>query len=676
MKKMNRLQFEHSPYLLQHARNPVDWYPWGEEAFEKSRKEEKLLLVSIGYAACHWCHVMEEECFGDEKVAQLMNSYFICIKVDREERPDIDHTYMSAVQIMTGRGGWPLNCFILPDGQAVYGGTYFPKEKWMLLLSNLHKLYKEKKKETLDYAVRLTQQMRLENFGVGKSEDFDKSDFGELFRKSVQNWSASFDCENGGMRGAPKFPMPGQLLFLLRYGALNEDASILKFVHISLQKMAMGGIFDQLGGGFARYSTDEKWKVPHFEKMLYDNAQLIGLYSEAYRQEPIPLYREVAFSIFYFLEREMLSADGGGYSSLDADSEGVEGKYYVWTEDELREYLGGLFDVFSDFFSIGKGEIWEEEKYILQRKLTAEAVALKHNLAVENLLEQITNCRKILLAERSKRVSPALDDKAIAAWNGLLCSGLCEAYLAFGDTKFLKMAEGNADFILEKLSFLDAGLFRCRRGSVSYGKSFLDDYAFVSEGLIKLFCATGSENYLEKSEALIWQACDRFWDPEQDKFRFSDLEEGGGLTFSHYEVEDGVIPSSNSVMLWNLTRLSELTGKERFGEMADKLWTAMRGDVGIYLPGYANWGGWALTKFHDSSLLVVVGNNVDEIIFGQEKAYHPNTIFVISKRASDLELLKGKYKDGENLFYVCRGKTCFPPVCDLKEAEKLLKWTT
>ncbi len=445
----NELIHETSPYLLQHAHNPVNWMPWGKAALNKAKKEEKLLLISIGYAACHWCHVMEHESFEDLEVAKVMNDYFVCIKVDREERPDIDQIYMSAVQLMTQQGGWPLNVVALPDGRPFWGGTYFQKEVWINTLLQIQGYHQQNPEKTTEYAQRLSEGIQENNLiPIAKESQPLKLD---QLLQAVSKWKANFDQQEGGRRGAPKFMMPNNLQFLLRWSHQQEDEETLKFVETTLDKMAMGGIYDQVGGGFARYSTDSHWKVPHFEKMLYDNGQLLSVYAQAYQKLKKPLYKEVVEQTVSFMKRELLAPEQGFYSSLDADSEGEEGKFYVWTKEELQEILGTDFKLFADYYQVNATGHWEGENYILLRKQNDEDFAKGHHLSIAELKEKVTNWQDTLLKVRENRIRPGLDDKILTSWNALAISGLVDSYQAFDNKEYLELAERNAQFIQAKL---------------------------------------------------------------------------------------------------------------------------------------------------------------------------------------------------------------------------------
>ncbi|MDP6908900.1 MAG: thioredoxin domain-containing protein, partial [Flavobacteriales bacterium] len=484
----NALINETSPYLLQHAHNPVNWHPWSDESLKKAKTEQKPILVSIGYSACHWCHVMEHESFEDSVVAAYMNENFICIKVDREERPDVDQVYMNAVQLMTGRGGWPLNCFALPDGRPLYGGTYYPKKEWMDVMAQVVNIWKNQREKALEYAANLTNGVKQSELIQRNTNEpkFSKSDLSSL----VEKWSGLIDNKEGGPNRSPKFPLPNNYEFLLRYATLAQDKIMLDHVNLTLEKMAFGGIYDQVGGGFARYSTDELWKAPHFEKMLYDNGQLISLYSEAYQATGNILYKEVVEETLDFIQRELTSEQGAFYSALDADSEGEEGKFYVWKKDELQMLLGDDFEWVKDYYNINAKGLWENGNYILLRKTTDEEFAKKQGWTTEDVKQKVNKLNAKLLRERSKRVRPGLDDKQLTSWNALMLKGYTDAYRVFGKTDYLRTAIKSANFILKTQRKKDGGLWHNHKAGRSTINGFLEDYSFTIEALVSLYQAT------------------------------------------------------------------------------------------------------------------------------------------------------------------------------------------
>lgn len=676
----NSLINETSPYLLQHAHNPVNWYAWNDEALEKAKKENKLILISIGYSACHWCHVMEHECFEDEQVARLMNDHFICIKVDREERPDIDQVYMLAVQLMTGRGGWPLNCFALPDGRPIYGGTYFPKEQWMNILLSLADLYKNDPDKAMDYAKQLTDGVKQAEL-VRVNEDQKEFTIDTLHR-CYKNWESRFDNQEGGPDKAPKFPLPNNYQFLLRYhyavsaatsSSLREESrsEVLKHVQLTLQKMAFGGIYDQVGGGFSRYSVDHEWKVPHFEKMLYDNAQLVTLYCEAYQATKDPLYKQVVYETLAFVERELTSPEGAFYSALDADSEGEEGKYYVWTQEELQDHLKQDFKLFADYFNINDRGLWEYNNYILLRYNSDEIIAARHNIAIEELQEKITEMKKKLLAVREKRVRPGLDDKVLTSWNALMLKAYVDAYNVFDEQHFLDAAIKNITFILQKQLRPDEGLSHSYKKGRSTINGFLEDYCFTIEALIALYESTFIERYLLKANEMMNYCIAHFQDRKSDMFYFTSNEDKA-LISRKMELSDNVIPASNSSIARSLFRLGHHFENEIYITMSKKMLNNMLPEIVNYGSGYSNWALLLLDFTQPFYEIAIVGKAVDEKRKALNKHYLPNRIFAGSANQSTLPLLKNRHVAGQTLIYVCTNKTCKEPVAEVEEALKQL----
>ncbi|MES2567249.1 MAG: thioredoxin domain-containing protein [Bacteroidota bacterium] len=665
----NNLIKESSPYLQQHANNPVNWYAWNEETLAIAEKENKLILVSIGYSACHWCHVMEHESFESEEVAEIMNKHFINIKVDREERPDIDMVYMGAVQLMTGHGGWPLNCFALPDGRPIYGGTYFPKHQWINVLNNLADLYKNDPKKAYDYAIHLTDGM--EKLEIPKTNEESVVFSIESLRKSVSKWKHTFDYEMGGPNKAPKFPLPNNYLFLLNYNYFENDPQVKKQIDLTLTKMAWGGIYDHLDGGFARYSTDTLWKVPHFEKMLYDNAQLISLYTQAYKQTPIELYKKVVYETIHFVERELMNSEFGFYSALDADSEGVEGKYYVWQKEELQHLLGNDFEIFSDYYCVNDVGYWEDENYILMRDAEDSVVAFKHGLMVHELEYKINACKKILLNVRDQRIRPGLDNKVIASWNGLMCKSLTEAYLEFGEEKFKDLAIGNADYLLNKYCQQNGKLLRIVNDKSSIS-GFLEDYAFVIDAFTGVYLITANESWLLKANDLANYAVRNFYDKTKNTFFFTDASEEK-LVVRKAEWSDNVIPASSSQMAINLRTLSIYFDNHEFHAIAESLLASVIMEIENYGPGYSNWAILLQYILKPQTEIVIVGKGVNEKILKLYKQTPPNVIFALSGKESDLPLVKNRFVEGKTTFYVCKNNSCLLPTESEEEALKQIE---
>ncbi len=665
----NRLIRETSPYLLQHAHNPVDWYPWGEEALKKAKEENKLIVVSIGYSACHWCHVMEHESFEDEQVAEIMNKHFVCIKVDREERPDIDQVYMYAVQLMTGSGGWPLNCFCLPDQRPIYGGTYFKKQDWMNLLLNLASFWEEKPEEAIGYAERLTegiQQSEKIEF-VKREEDYTEKDMVEVF----EPWKRSFDMTEGGYNRAPKFPLPNNWQFILKYAHLMKDDAAHVLTRLTLQKMAFGGIYDHIGGGFARYSVDGKWHVPHFEKMLYDNAQLIGLYSEAYQYVQDQLYKETVYETIDWVIREMRSAEGGFYSALDADSEGVEGKFYTFTKSELKEILGQEEEVFSIYYNVTDEGNWEEEgTNILFRKYDDEAMAQMLGMPVNQLQEKIEKAKIKVFAYREARIRPGLDNKILASWNGMLLKAFTDAYRVFDESEFLSFALESAKFILKHLKQKDGSLKRVYKPASSRNRNdiaFLDDYAFVIDGLIGLYEVTFDESWLNEAHSFTNYVLKKFSDDETHMFFYTSKEDEKLIARKH-ELMDNVIPGSNSVMAHNLYKLGHFFYDTDFIQRAEQMLKNVHPQIKSYGSAYSNWGILLLYKVKGLSEIVITGPEAENKRRKLEKFYIPNKI-LLGGTAGTLPLLQDKWSDETKLF-VCKNRTCSLPVTEITEAIK------
>lgn len=669
-KHTNKLINETSPYLLQHAHNPVNWYPWTEEALNKAKQEDKLILISVGYSACHWCHVMERESFENEKVAAIMNDHFICIKVDREERPDIDQVYMNAVQLMTGQGGWPLNCFALPDGRPVYGGTYFPKEHWINVMINLADMYQHDRQKMLDYAAKLTEGVRLSELVQAATGEADFSR--QILDDTFSTWASRFDNTEGGPNRAPKFPLPNNYLFLLRYWLHTGNEQAKKHVKLTLEKMACGGIYDQLGGGFARYSTDMLWKVPHFEKMLYDNAQLISLYSEAYQAWKDPLYKQVVYETCAFVQRELTSPEGAFYSALDADSEGEEGKFYVWRKEELEELLGNRFPLFADYFNINSTGHWEHGNYILLRMKTDKEIAQKYNMNEEELQREIKDMKEELLAVRDRRVRPGLDDKTLASWNALMIKGYVDAFMAFNDHTFRDVAIRSGAFILNKLQKEDGSLYRTWKNGKAGINAYLEDYAACIEAFIALYEATFEERWLAAADELAQYCIKHFYDDRTGMFWFtSDIDPP--LIARKMEVADNVMPASNSALARGLFLLGHHLDMPDYIAMCRRMLNNVKNEIVSYGAGYSNWGILMLNIIAPFYEVAIVGKDVDEKRAELNEHYIPNKIFAGSAHESVLPLLENKFMAGRTLIYVCENKTCQRPVSKASEALKQIK---
>lgn len=668
----NHLIHESSPYLLQHAHNPVDWYPWGEEALSKAKRENKLLLISIGYSSCHWCHVMEHESFEDTPTARIMNDHFVCIKVDREERPDIDQIYMNAVQLMTGSGGWPLNCFALPDGRPVYGGTYFPNARWKQVLTSLSNLYQNEPGKAIEYAdllVKGIHQSDLVEQNTGK-EEFEL----HTLKECINDWKDLFDTKEGGPNRAPKFPLPNNYLFLLHYAIAAGDYDVLKQVNLTLEKIAYGGIYDQIGGGFARYSTDSLWKVPHFEKMLYDNAQLVSLYCEAFQQSKNPLYKEVVEETLEWVRREMTSSEGCFYSALDADAEGEEGKYYVWKMDELKNILGNDFPLLADYYNLNRTGYWEDDNYILLRTKSDEEIAKQHQLTPEALQQKVTEWKKLLLSIREKRIKPGLDDKSLTSWNAMMLRAYADTYITFGNPEFLNAALRNAQFILQKQLRSDGGLNHSYKNGRSTINGFLEDYAFTIDAFIALYQVTFDEHWLVHAKDLTDYVIQHFQNKETSTGMFyftSDLD--SSLIARKTETMDNVIPASNSVMANNLFLLGTYFDNENYLSHSRQMLHNIQPMIPKYGSGYSNWALLLLNQVTPQYEIAIVGNEAMNKRKAFAQHFIPNKIFIGSTMESSLPLLENKYVQGKTMIYVCQHKTCRLPVTEVTDAIQQIK---
>ena len=661
----NSLIKETSPYLLQHAHNPVNWHPFSAKIFEIAKAENKPILISIGYSACHWCHVMEHESFEDSEVANIMNENFINIKVDREERSDVDMLYMQAVQLMTGRGGWPLNCFVLPDGRPFYGGTYFRKTQWIEVLNNLINLYKLESNKVLEYAEALTNGIKQAEL-ISTSNKIDTLLTKELIQLSVKKWKTQLDEEHGGPNKAPKFPMPCNYQFLLRYAILEKDNALLNQVNLTLKKMAFGGIYDQLHGGFSRYSTDIIWKVPHFEKMLYDNAQLISLYTEAYNLTKNPLYKEIACDTLQFIENEWYKAEGYFYSAYDADSDGEEGKFYVWNQLDLKDLLGENFDVFSDYFEINDKGYWEHGNYILMRSENQIQLLTKFNLTKNELDHIILTCKNSLKQEAKSRLKPSLDDKTITSWNALICSAYSKAYLSFGEIKYKEIALTSINFITSQLTLVDGKLYRTYKNKCAKIDGFLEDYAFTIEALINVYLISQNQEFLNKAYNLCELTLSLFQNKESD-FLFYTNNLSTDLILKTTEISDNVIPSSNSQMAHNLFMLGNYFGNTEWINRSKKMLSNLLEEFKNYGAGYSHWGSLALCYSYPFKEISIVGKHVNENLIQLYKHGVTNAIFTVSETNSDLPFLKNRYVENQTLFYVCENNTCYSPTKSLAE---------
>lgn len=669
MNKQNRLSQASSPYLRQHADNPVDWYEWGDEALSKALQENKPLIISVGYAACHWCHVMAHESFSDEEIAGFMNSHFVCIKVDREERPDIDRIYMEAAQLLSGRGGWPLNAFALPDGRPFYAATYFPPDNWMDALHQLRHLFQNEYPRVLQAATSLTEGIQANPFpGISDSKPFVSDDY----LASYENQISTFDFEFGGYAGAPKFMMPSGLEYLLQYHYLTGDMKALDAVTITLDAMAKGGIYDQIGGGFSRYSTDQFWKVPHFEKMLYDNAQLITLYSHAWQLTNKPLYAEIIEQTISFLERELRHTEGGFYASIDADSEYEEGKFYVWTKQEIESVLDAeTVEIALSFYQVSASGNWEKGKNILHYKDNKAKFSIENRMTVNELNAILRKANKSLLENRNLRIRPATDDKILTSWNALMISGSVNAYKALGNEQHLKGAISIARF-LETNMIKDSGLlYRVYKDGKVTTEAFLDDYALLADAYISLYEVTFDIHWLQLSQLLTGYVWNHFADTENHLF-FYTSDQAENLIARKHEISDNVIPASNSVFAQVLFKLGILLEKADYTQMATEMLFKVRLEIVQQGAYYANWAMLLGKMVYPFWEVAILGENTMQVNLELQKNYLPTVVFA-GGISENLPLLQNRLVDNKTAIYVCQNKTCYTPVYSAFDAIELIK---
>jgi len=665
----NNLINASSPYLLQHAYNPVQWYEWGTEALAKAKAENKLILVSIGYSACHWCHVMERESFENHEVAEVMNQHFICIKVDREERPDIDQIYMYAIQLMTGSGGWPLNCICLPDQRPIYGGTYFRKQDWINILENVAGLWANEPDKAIQYAERLTSGIRDSEkiIAVDAKETYTHTHLNEI----VDPWKRHFDIGFGGYNRAPKFPLPNNWIFLLRYGFLNDDESVFTAVCHTLEEMSRGGIYDQIGGGFARYSVDDKWHVPHFEKMLYDNAQLISLYAEAYQCTKFDSFKKTIVETIDWVLDEMTSPEGLFYSALDADSEGVEGKFYVWDKSEFDKILGEDANLIGEYYNVTEDGNWEEEQTnILRKTIADDDLIAKYDINAEILYDKLQTAKAKLLEVRNKRIRPGLDDKCLTAWNAMMIKGLADAAAVLNHDLYYRNALNAANFILNNLKAEKGGLYRNYKNGKATITAFLDDYAFVIDALIALYEYDFDEKWINEAKSLTDYVLANFTDTESPMFFYTSIDSETLIARKH-EVMDNVIPAANSVMAQNLKKLSLLFDLDNYAEKASEMLAAVHPKIKAYGSAYSNWSIQLLNEVYGINEIAITGLETDIIKLELSNHYIPNKI-TLGGTKSNLPLLKGK-QSNETKVYICRNKVCQLPVKTVEEALEYLQ---
>ncbi|MDU8886616.1 thioredoxin domain-containing protein [Yeosuana sp. MJ-SS3] len=671
----NDLINETSPYLLQHAHNPVNWKAWNPTTLEEAKASKKLMIISVGYAACHWCHVMEHESFEDSLVAQIMNQKYINVKVDREERPDVDQVYMNAVQLMTGRGGWPLNVIALPDGRPIFGGTYFKKEQWIDVLNQISELYEKDPAKLIEYANKLEKGIKsLDIVSLNTDDPTFDNDFIETV---IKKWSRQFDNNLGGLNRAPKFMMPNNYHFLLRYAYQNNHEKLKEFVNLTLTKMAYGGVYDHVGGGFSRYSVDTTWHVPHFEKMLYDNGQLVSLYSDAYLITKNALYKEIVTETLAFIEREMTTENGAFYSSYDADSDNAEGEleegaFYVWQKEELKTILKEDYDLFSEYYNINNYGLWEHKNYVLIRKDDDVKISKKFNISIEELNQKKKLWKTTLYNIRNQRPKPRLDDKSLTSWNALMLKGYVDAYRVFKNESYLKTAKKNAEFIIHNQLREDGGLNHNYKNGKSTINGYLEDYAAAIEAFISLYENTLENKWLLTARDLTNYVFDYFHDDSNKMFYFTSHKDDKLLT-RNIEYRDNVIPASNSIMAKNLFKLSHYFENEHYLKTATSMLNNVKPEIEEYGSSFSNWLDLMLNYSNPFYEVAIVGNEVNEKISELNEIYLPNILIAGSKKESNMPLLANRFFKDKTLIYVCVNNSCKLPVSDVEKAIDLLE---
>jgi len=688
----NRLIHEKSPYLLQHAYNPVDWYPWCGEAFDKARTENKPVFLSVGYSTCHWCHVMAHESFEDPGIGRLLNEVFVCIKVDREERPDIDKVYMNACQMMTGAGGWPLTIVMTPDRKPFFAATYIPKESrfgrigLLEMIPRIKEIWKERYYDILKSADEIVSSMQQKTSEI-KGEALTK----DIIREAYEGLAALYDEKYGGFGQAPKFPTPHQLLFLMRYWKWNDETKALEMVVKTLQAMRCGGIYDHVGFGFHRYSTDERWLVPHFEKMLYDQAMLAMAYTEAYQATGDEFFKRTACEIFAYVLRDMKSRSGAFYSAEDADSEGEEGKFYFWTEDEIRGLLGpSEAELVMKVFQVDKAGNFVEQltaertgHNILHIKKPAHELAPSLGISEESLRHRLSAARLSLFSARDKRVRPYKDDKILTDWNGLIIAALAKGAQVFMDKVYLKAAQKAVKFILNNMRELDGRLYHRHREGESAIMANLDDYAFLIWGLIECYEASYDASFINTALRLQEDLTKHFWDNENGGYYFTP-DDGEDLIVREKETYDGAIPSGNSVAMLNLVRLSRLTGNAKLEGQAVDISRALAGSVGRMPMGHTQFMMALGFLIYPSYEIVVAGrpkaDDTERILHALRKLFLPNAVVLLCSpedESSDIASIAPFTKDLKPVknmatAYVCTNFACHSPTTDVTEMLRLL----
>lgn len=677
MKYTNQLIHETSPYLLQHAHNPVDWMPWGDVALQRAKLEDKPILVSIGYAACHWCHVMEKESFEDELTAKMMNDHFICIKIDREERPDLDHFFMDALQAIEGNGGWPLNMFLTSDAKPFFGGTYFPPKRmynrhsWQEVLQQIQQAYKSRRSEIerqasnlINYLSKSSQQITFTS-AVKLSASLDVA---ENCEQSFQAILKIADKQHGGFGAAPKFPQTFTIQYLLRFGFFHGNDDAINQAELSLKSMLSGGIYDQVGGGFCRYSTDREWLVPHFEKMTYDNALLLIVLSEAYQLTKNKMYKRTAVQTIDFMKREMMSDHFGFYAALDADSEGSEGKFYTWSYEEFADVLQGDAQIFSDYFDVTENGNWEGVN-ILRTHHTVEEWSLRQGISIVEADQKIKQATELLLFARNKRVRPGTDDKVILGWNALFNHALVKCSMAFDEPDWLQLAVENMEFMLSVFYNTDSTQWmHTYKNGESKFPAFIDDLAYLAQALLTLYEPTGNLDYLEKARDIINYTYQNYID-ESGTFFYYTPSFQQDILVRKKDIYDGALPSGNAVMCWNLYRAGILLGEETWRQQAVNMLLSVKEGVVKYPNSFGVWANFMLELDQGTHEILILGADATNLGRQFLQEYITNKVVMLATKTDDkYPLLKDKRMSSQTLFYLCKDYTCQVPLSSIDAA--------
>jgi len=652
----NNLSLESSAYLLQHAKNPINWQRWDKKLYNTNNTDNKLLVVSIGYSSCHWCHVMEKETFEDSGVASFMNEKFISIKVDREENPEIDNIYMTATQMMTGRGGWPLNVVCLPDGRPVYGGTYHTKEQWLEVLGKIQKVYENDKKQLYGIAEKVEKGIQEVNRFEYTEEEADFKP--QLLQNEMKIWTSQWDMINGGEKQNQKFITPTKFNYILQYQHLNEDTKIKAYLKNTLENIANSGIVDHLEGGFYRYTVDPEWKIPHFEKMLYDNAQLLSLYANAYKEFKTPLFKSTVYKTFDFLQKRMENTEGGYFSAIDADNEQGEGRYYMFTIDEIKKAAGQDLSMILDYYRIELDKPIENSFYHLRKTNDFNTFLKKYSITNDQLVEKQKIWESQFEELKKKREFPLTDKKIITSWNAQMVSGLLNSFEAFGDKQFLNQAQRTFTFLRENL-ISGAELMHTFQANKAKMDANLEDYAFMIRAALGLYQNTGNVDYLEQADELTENAIKNF---ETTKNPFFTYTKNPVMFSEIISVNDNVIPSANAIMAENLWTLGHLLEKKQYSTKSKKMLDVM---TSYFNEGrgsdYSQWAQLITKEAFSYKEVVIVGPEAQNTNREIQQNYLPNVLFQISDKPSELPLLKDRFFKKETLIYVCEDKVCLRP---------------